>query len=263
MSEQSAVNPFQAPAAHVEDIRGAGDGSLLSQPNRVASGRGAGWWSSSWDLFREATGLWIGIGIAYIGLSVVLSVIPFLSIVFSVLFPVIYGGLMLGCHSLAKGEGLRFGHLFAGFQKNFGQLALAGLLYIVGIVIVILGVALLFGGLGFAAAMSGSEPSQGVAIIGIVLAVLVALALATPLMMAIWFAPALIALNDLSAVEAMKLSFRGCLRNLVPFLVYGLVAIVLAIVATIPLGLGWLALLPTMICSIYVAYREIFTAEGQ
>ena len=34
----------------------------------------------------------------------------------------------------------------------------------------------------------------------------------------------------------------------------------LAIVATIPIGLGWLLLMPTMVCATYVAYREIFLA---
>ena len=40
-----------------------------------------------------------------------------------------------------------------------------------------------------------------------------------------WFAPALVALRGATAVEAMKLSFFSCLRNWVPFLVYGLIVI--------------------------------------
>jgi uncharacterized membrane protein len=79
-------------------------------------------------------------------------------------------------------------------------------------------------------------------------------------MMAIWFAPILVALNDMSAVAAMKRSFSGCLRNVLPFLVYGIVMFILAIIATIPIGLGWLLLMPTLICATYVSYREIFLA---
>jgi hypothetical protein len=38
----------------------------------------------------------------------------------------------------------------------------------------------------------------------------------------------------------MKLSFIGSLRNILPFLIYGVVGIALAIVATIPLcWVGW------------------------
>jgi uncharacterized membrane protein len=88
---------------------------------------------------------------------------------------------------------------------------------------------------------------------------LIALLLIVPLGMSIWFAPALAALHELTAFEAMKLSFRGCLRNVLPFLSYGLAAIVLAIVASIPLGLGWLLLIPVACCSVYAGYRDIFT----
>jgi uncharacterized membrane protein len=77
-----------------------------------------------------------------------------------------------------------------------------------------------------------------------------------------WFAPALVALNDLQAIAAMKLSFQGSWRNMVPFLIYGVIGFVLAILASIPLGLGWLALVPTMICSTYISYKAIFVAEG-
>ena len=38
-----------------------------------------------------------------------------------------------------------------------------------------------------------------------------------------WFAPALVALRGVSAIDAMKLSFVSCLRNWLPFLLYGLV----------------------------------------
>jgi uncharacterized membrane protein len=59
-------------------------------------------------------------------------------------------------------------------------------------------------------------------------------------------------------VAALKESFVGCLRNILPFLVYSIVVLVLGIVASIPLGLGWLVLGPVLIASVYTAYRDIF-----
>jgi uncharacterized membrane protein len=56
----------------------------------------------------------------------------------------------------------------------------------------------------------------------------------------------------------MKASFVACLRNIVPFLVYGVILFVLAIVASIPFGLGWLVLGPVMAASLYAGYRDIF-----
>ena len=41
-------------------------------------------------------------------------------------------------------------------------------------------------------------------------------------------------------------------------LIYGLFLMVLAIVATIPIGLGWLILLPVLMASSYTAYRDIY-----
>ena len=93
---------------------------------------------------------------------------------------------------------------------------------------------------------------------GMVLAILVMLALMIPVAMAVWFAPGLAALNERGAVEAMKESFTGCLKNIVPFLVYGVVLLGLSIVASIPLWLGWLVLGPVVAASIYTAYRDIF-----
>jgi uncharacterized membrane protein len=76
--------------------------------------------------------------------------------------------------------------------------------------------------------------------------------------MALWFAPALVALRGVAPVAAIKQSFTGCLRNLIPFLIYGLVMFVLSILATIPLALGWLVLGPVFVASVYVAYRDIY-----
>jgi uncharacterized membrane protein len=73
-----------------------------------------------------------------------------------------------------------------------------------------------------------------------------------------WFAPALVFLQDVDPIEAIKASFIGCLRNIVPFLVYGVAGLFLAILATIPIGFGWFVLVPVMAVSVYTAYRDIY-----
>ena len=86
----------------------------------------------------------------------------------------------------------------------------------------------------------------------------VGLALMLPLFMAIWFAPLLVVFHEHGALEAMKASFTGCLRNIVPFLVYGVIGFVLMVLASVPVLLGWLVLGPVMVASIYTAYRDIY-----
>ena len=83
-------------------------------------------------------------------------------------------------------------------------------------------------------------------------------ALLLPLFMALWFAPALALFHQQGPAEAMKGSFVACLRNILPSLVYGAIGFMLAIVASIPFGLGWLVLGPVIAGSLYASYRDIF-----
>jgi len=85
------------------------------------------------------------------------------------------------------------------------------------------------------------------------------MALAVPLLMAYWFAPALVVFHGMAPLAAMRASFTGCLRNIVPSLIYGVVMLVLAIIAVIPLGLGLFVWVPLFFTTTYAAYRAIFT----
>ena len=96
------------------------------------------------------------------------------------------------------------------------------------------------------------------AMLSILLAWLIALALMVPVVMAVWFAPPLVVFNELGAFDALKASFLGCLKNIVPFLIYGLILFGFAILASIPLCLGWLVLAPVIAASIYTSYRDIY-----
>jgi uncharacterized membrane protein len=79
--------------------------------------------------------------------------------------------------------------------------------------------------------------------------------------MAFWFVPALVALRRDPPIAAMTASFSGSLANVLPMLVYSLVGLVLAIAASIPLGLGWLVLGPVIGGSVYASYRDIFAPD--
>jgi len=172
--------------------------------------------------------------------------------------PLFLGGLMLGCRALQGGGELEVGHLFAGFKEHTGNLIVLGALAIGGWVIVMLPVIAIVGAGAIFGMMRGD--AAGVAAMGgsFVLAWLVAMALSIPIYMALWFAPALVVLRGLAPVAAVKESFFGCLKNIVPFLIYGIVMLVLGILAAIPLALGWLVLGPVAVASIYVAYRDIY-----
>lgn len=228
------------------------------EPRQVATGRGLDWITEGFALFKQAPGTWIGILLIWVVISGVLASIS-AEIVSSFINPIFQAGLMLGCLSLSKGEGLRVEHLFAGFRSGkVGALLLMSLILILLVIAAFLIAGLTVAG-GLKGAWSGGELDfSQINPLSLLLAALIFLLLVLPLAMLVWFAPALIVFRQISAWDAMKLSLRGCLRNWLPFLVYGLVALIMLIVAAIPLLLGLLVALPVLIASVFASYRDIF-----
>ncbi|MGH8663046.1 MAG: BPSS1780 family membrane protein [Burkholderiales bacterium] len=250
------INPYQAPQASLDDP-GAADGTLAAEPRHVDAGRGLAWLAEGWTLFRQAPLPWIGITLIGIVIFMVLAFVPILGQLGSSLLSIVFGGgIMLGCRALDRGGELTVGHLFTGFQTHLSPLLVIGALYLGAVFGLGLIFALVGGGAAFSTLWGGADPSAAAG--SVALAGLVFLLLLIPLAMAVWFAPALATLHNVAPVAAMKSSFTGCLRNLLPFLVYGVLLLILAILASIPFGLGWLVVLPMIAGSIYSGYKDIF-----
>lgn len=226
--------------------------------------RGAGWILDGFTYFKQAPLSWIGVLVLFIVIYIVLGLIPIIGgLVGQLLLPVFFGGLMLGCHAQAQGNKFSINHLFAGFSEHGSPLVILGLLYLLGMILItIMIVVLLFilpGGFELFEQLDAGNTEFPRSMVVIMLIILLsAFALYIPLLMAYWFAPVLIVLHGMSPVEAMKTSFRGCLYNILPFLVYGIVAMVLFFIAMIPLMLGLLVLFPMLFASVYIAYRDIY-----
>ena len=258
-------NPFAPPKAAVLEAEHP-DGEFIPDGQKVETGRGLAWFGEGWDLFKSSPGIWVLMFVVFFLLSAVLGIIPLGSLVSSLLFPVVMGGVMLGCRELEHGGKLELAHLFAGFKKNTGSLLLVGVLYMVGMMLIgfIAGIAAalmipLMMGSNFNADDFSSMMSMAP---WILLVVLVVLALMMPLIMALWFAPALVVFHDVQPMASMRSSFQGCLRNFVPFLAYGIVAFLLGILALLPLGLGLLVYGPLLWGTMYAGYRDIFVRRA-
>jgi len=238
-----------------------------SQLRAVAADRGISWLTEGFGYFSKDALAWIGVTILLFVITVVLTFVPFIgSLAVQLLTPVFIAGIMLGCKAREQGGEFTVTHLFAGFGEQTGQLVVLGLLYLAGIialtVLVVIMVVFGAGGIGLLEKLETGDVSTLTNNLQFVLlVVLVIMALYIPLLMAIWFAPALVVLRNASAVDAMKLSFHGCLLNIIPFLLYGLVGLVLSIIAMIPMGLGLLVLLPVVMASIYAGYRDIYPEQ--
>jgi hypothetical protein len=238
----------------------------LVMPGRsLSSGRGWSWIQGGWSFFTAAPLMWIIFIVVLVICAVVFNFVPIIGgLAWQVLSPVMSAGLVVGCRSLETSGELELEHLFAGFRKNFGQLIVLGLLYVLG-GLVILGVMFAFVGTSIVMAVLNNDAEALVQAFAISAPLLigsfVSLVLAALLVSAYWFAPALVAMHGVPPAKAMMASLGATFRNVGPFLVYGLVMFFFLLVAVIPFGLGLLAWVPVTIASGYFSYREVFT-EG-
>jgi uncharacterized membrane protein len=263
--EDCTMDTFQSPGPPALPPQPQPPGAR--EPRVLPAGAGAGFWSEAWRVFSAAPGMWILILIVYVAISVVLSLIPVVgSIAHAVLTPVFAGGVMLGCHALARGEPLTITHLFDGFtQHRFGPLAIVGLIvlamWIVFFLVAFVGLFLSIGVSGLSALADQNDPSVAYGALGVsfIALCLVLLVLSCLIFMAYWFAPALVVLDGAEPVAALRKSFAACWGNVGAFFVYGLIFIGLAIVASIPFALGWLVLGPMIAGSCYAGWRQIWS----
>lgn len=226
--------------------------------------------SAGWQWIREAFGLvgakpgfWIGTMLLVLVVLIALALVPLIGqLVTMFIGPFLIAGFANAARQQANGADPAIDHLLIGFRERPATLIRIVLLYLAAtLVVVLVMAALLFAVVGSGALAGGGEIdpaalSESWPIFAIVW--LLALALMLPLVMAYWFAPVLAVFDGLEAIPAMKTSFMGCLRNIVPFLVYGLVMIPLAIVAAIPLFLGFLVLVPVIMATYYTSWRAVF-----
>jgi uncharacterized membrane protein len=189
----------------------------------VPIGRGLDWITEGFGLFRQNPLIWIVNFVIFLAIVMLLSLLPFLGpIAVTLSQPVLVGGMLLGCRALEQGGELRIEHLFDGFGQHAQPLLMVGLLS--GAAYVLIGVVvwiMLVGAMGLGALAGLAEQSAlavAGAMVGFIFYGLIGLTLTLPVVMATWFAPALVVFGKLPALEAMKASFSACLRNTLPFL---------------------------------------------
>ena len=229
----------------------------------VDAGRGLGWWTDAWALFLKNPGMWIVLGLIMGILFIVLAFIPFLgALALALLAPVFTASWMLTARKAAGGGTIEIGDLFVAFKSErmsslivLGALLL-GVVFVLGLLMFLFGAGAALGvGAGASAGSAGGMmAAAGLGLVMFLVSFIVGIAIA----MAFWFAPGAVILSGMAPVDAIKASFAGSLKNIVPFILYAVIYLVAAIIASIPFGLGWLVLVPLLMITIYVSYRDIF-----
>lgn len=228
-------------------------------PGDVVPGHALQWLADGWRLFIKAPGVWAIQALILFVILTALTFLPFLGWAAApIALPVLVGGMLAGAQALDRGQTLRVDHLFEGIRRHAGNLLLVGVFHLLGALLAALIAAAIGGSAVLTGMIVGAVPGAGVAAGGMMLGVLVFTVLWALLMMALWFAPALVMLHDVAPLDAMKLSARACLHNLLAFLVLATLLYVLVWVAMIPAGLGMLVLIPVIAGALYAAWRETF-----
>lgn len=233
------------------------------------------WLRDGFMLWRRSPALLSFLAFGYLLSLLVISIFPLIGQpIASLLMPILSLGVLNGCRAVEKGRKVGPDILFSGFKSNVQSLVTIGGIYLIGSVLVLALTALVDGG-GLLTAMTGGGADEADINSGsLPFALLLAVALSTPVVMAYWFAPVLAGWWKLSAPKAMFFSFHACLRNWRPFLAYaiglmlfgafipgiiigviGLMSPTLATILTVPLPL---ILVPIVFASFYTSARDVF-----
>jgi len=234
-------NPFQTPESDVApDKFKSQSGNTTISCQTVPALNGATWVFDGFRNFFASPFTWLLVIFLYLAMLGVLSMLPFVSIISYIIAPIFMAGLMICARENKHNHAFFVKNLFDGFSLNGGKLAGLGALYLgmlilLMIIIFIIGFALFFGSIENIETMFDPASFNPENIILILLIVLIAFGLMLPIIMAFWFAPALVIFHDIDIFTAIKLSFMGCLKNMLPYLIYSLLFLVIYLIAAIPI----------------------------
>ncbi|MCL2657796.1 MAG: hypothetical protein FWD62_10345 [Betaproteobacteria bacterium] len=252
-------NPYQPPSVVVQDSELPHENeNFIPEGRTVDAGHGISWLTGGFKMVLAQFVPWLLITIVILVVMFIIGMIPLVNLLSNLIFPVLFGGILIGAQRQAQGGTIEVGDVFAGFKEKAGPLIIIGILTLV-MSLVLFGIVIVFFGFSLFTAFATHNQQAIFASMGsLFLAIPVILVLGMLITACWWLAPALVVFHDVPPVEAMKRSFSASLRNWAPVLIYGVLATIALVVGMIPLGLGLLLVWPALLAATYVAYRDIF-----
>lgn len=229
---------------------------------RVDAGAAGRWLQRGWNLFTQSAGLWVLLALVMGIIFLVLQFVPLLgSLVGALLMPTLFGGLVYGAREVERGRTLELGHLFQAFREpgRAGPMLALGLVPLAAAFLTaILTAGVMSGSAG--AGMASGSGGMGIGMMagGGMLVMLISLLIGLVSGALLLFAIPRVMFGIDAPMAAIQTSFSAVLDNLGAYFVLAVIYFVLAIVAAIPLGLGFLVLLPVMAGAVYTAHAEVF-----
>jgi len=248
--------------------------------NKLPASAGWDWIRQGFALFRQQPGGLFMIQIAYMLMFVVLGLIPILGQIVPVALAPVFSAIFLqACLNIDRGARIEPRLLPQGFRApGVPTLVLLGLLYIM-IAAIALGISMLAdGGALLKMVTEGGQPDpKELAESGIGGALLLAMLIYLPAMMAFWFTVPLVSWQHMGLFKALFYSFFSVWHALKAFLVFLLslfgilllsVQLILLLfgtggVGTILMLMLWMMLIILIHCALYASYRQVFGAPEE
>ena len=226
----------------------------------VEAGACFDWLRQGWVLFLGNPGVWIGSTVVLLVMLMAISIVPFFGQVAAhLLAPLFSVGMLKLAKRLAEGDEPHVADLFSGFRSaRSGPLIMVGVLFAAGTFGIAFIAFLLVSGGVIGGVVTGKVGGIGVALGSAMLAGLLVMVLSIPVIMATWFAPALVYFHEMTPVEAMKASFAAGAKNWLAMCVFATFLVIALFFAMLPMLLGLLLFLPVFSGALYASYRDIF-----
>lgn len=240
----------------------------MSTINRVNADRALTWLADGWRIFKTKPLLLILSLVFYLAIILILAIIPLIgSLISALLSPALIAGFFVLAERVYRSEAAGYGTFLEPLRDGQARrplLMLGALSLGFGILIAILLMAFVLGGANIFEAAGQANPAEALNMArggGAALGILVLFLASIGFAMAMFYAPPLVYFQNIRPWAAIKLSLAGCLGNILPLLVFGLMGFILIFVAMIPFGLGLLVVSPMLIGASYASYLDIFEAN--
>lgn len=216
------------------------------------------WLATGWQIFLASPGIWIMQTVILIAILAALGFVPLIGWAAApVALPMLAAGMLAGVGAVQRKQTLRVDHLFDGLRHRTGELLLLGAFHLAGALAAALIATVVGGSAVLTGMLVGALAGAGVAAGGLMFGILVFTVLWALLIMALCFAPALVLLDAVPPLEAMRLSARACFANLLTFIVLAAMLYVLVWIAMLPAGLGMLVLVPVIAGTLHAAWVQV------
>lgn len=231
--------------------------------NKCDISEGINWLACGWKIFVPQWLMWIVVGLIFIGITFASMLIPLIgSLLYNLVMPALIAGLIWSAHEVEKGKELDATWLFEGLTNAEHRVPLL-MLGAIWMGCVLVGTLLFFSIVGTSAltALMGQELTPEM-FAGLILPVMLGALLMFSIQllgaMAMFYGVPLVILDKVPPLQAIQMSFRACLTNFLPLLIFGIALIILGVLAVIPFFLGLLVLLPLSFCANYCSYKAVF-----